>query len=233
MPSTTSNNTLPLVPAVSFDIHGHGWQEEPYLQIPPALRLSVASAGPNQPAAQQQDEDQPLSSYAESFNPFSLKIGKNVQSQFLGTQTVAPYESFNFVIDRAGGVGQVTGDYLYEALQRTRVEGLWGIFRVENDLVVVTEQSLSNGQLTIKGLHQASNANLDKPATVSVTSTQGVQGDAQINGADGSWTFSAPYAGNFPLTLKIVSSLGGTATVGFADPSAGASTKSLPAAEAH
>ena len=237
MPSTTSNNSLPLVPPVTFDIHGHGWQEEPYLQKPVSIGLGVVGVGPNQPAAEQQDEDRPLSSYAESFNPFSLKIGFNVRSQFLGTQTVAPYESFNFVVDRAGGVAQVEGDYLYEALQRTRVEGLWGIFRVEKDLVVITEQSLSGGKLTLKGLHQPSNANLDKPATISVTSTQGVQGDAQINGADGSWTFSAPYTGNFPLTLKIGSSLGGATTVELPDPAAPSSitssNKSLPAAEAH
>ena len=106
MPSTSTINALS--PPVTFDIHGHGWPEEPYARE----RIQMGEG-----------------SFADAFNPFGLKIGRNVRSQFFGAQQVGPYEAFNFVIDHAGGLGRQEGDYLYEALQRTQFPGLWGLFR--------------------------------------------------------------------------------------------------------
>jgi hypothetical protein len=201
MPSTSTINALS--PPVTFDIHGHGWPEEPFVQ----QRVRVVEG-----------------SYADAFNPAGLKIGRNVRSQFLGAQQVGPYEAFNFVIDHAGGTGRQEGDYLYEALQRTQFLGLWGLFRVEKNLLIVTEMALSNGKVSLKGLQLAS-GNDATASTISVTSPQGVTGTANVD--KGSWQFTADYAGPLPLKLILSSSRGGGMMVEFLDPSA-APAKAVP-----
>ena len=172
MPSTSTNNSL--VPPVTFDIHGHGWQEEP-------------------------------------FDEFGRKIGFNVRSQLFGAQQVAPYEAFNFVIDRAGGRAGVPGDYLYEALQRTRILGLWGILRVEGDLVVINEAALANGRLTLKGSHQPSAENAGKPYSIEVAADPNFKVTAAVS--KNSWSFDGALPGSGPVEVTVTSSLGGRAAV--------------------
>jgi hypothetical protein len=179
MPSTSTNNTV--VPPVTFDIHGHGWAEEPFTQ-----------------------------------DSRGRKIGPNERSNYLGAQQVAPYEAFNFVIDSAGGRSKVPGDYLYEALQRTRLLGLWGIFRVEKDLVVVNRVVTSGGKLIVEGSHQSSAENAGKALMITVSSSTGVQGSVPSVG--GSWTYVTDHPAVQPAMISVKSSLGGTAAVRLGPP---------------
>ena len=106
MPSTSTSNSR--IPPVTFDIHGHGWPEEPY-----ANNGEVIGGLPE--------------------NPFAVGAKlppMNWRTQFMGSQQVAVYEAFNIVLDRAGGKAAVPGDYLYEAYQQSAATGMWGIFRI-------------------------------------------------------------------------------------------------------
>jgi hypothetical protein len=85
--NTSGPNGSPMV----FEIHGHSWQEEPY----------VNDAG---------------------------SLGSNPNSQVLGAEMIVPHLALNILIDKAGGAGEVPGDYLYyNYLQK---DGAWGILRV-------------------------------------------------------------------------------------------------------
>ena len=173
MPSTSTNNTV--VPPVTFDIHGHGWPEEPFAKDP--------------------------------MNPQGLIIGKNERSNFFGAQQVAPYEAFNFVIDEAGGPFKVPGDYLYEALQRTRTLGLWGIFRVEDDLVVINRVVTGGGKLVVEGYHQSSGRNVGRQPRITVSSSTAARGTATFDGP--AWNFVVDHPEAMPAEINAESSFGG------------------------
>jgi hypothetical protein len=149
----------------------------------------------------------------EPYTDRGMRIGRNIRSMFLGAQQIAPYEAFNLVIDRAGGPFAVPGDYLYEGFQLTNVQGLWGLFRVEEDLVVIQEATLRGGRLILKGVHFPSRVNRGKDCTITVSSPAGINGRATVK--DRSWTFEANLKKDAGTTvdLTVTSSLGGQATV--------------------
>jgi hypothetical protein len=187
MPSTSTSNGR--VPPVVFDIQGHGWPEEPFA-----------------------DEGEVIGGWRE--NPFALGVrtpAMNWRSQYLGSQQIAVYEAFNFVIDHAGGGSGVAGDYLYEAFQQSSATGMWGLFRVKDDLVVVTGVKVEGGKVTVMGRHEAASGNQGKPFTITVASDKGASGAATIDGMK--WTFSADQHPGDDETFTITSSLGGTTTV--------------------
>jgi hypothetical protein len=175
MPSTSTVAQAPFV----FRIHGHGWQEEPYIHQ-------------------------------------GTRIGSNDRSQFFGAQQVVPYESFNFVLDQAGGPFNVKGDYLYETFQQSSGLGTWGLFRVEDGLVAVTSATRTGNVLTLSGIHQPAAAADGKPATIRVSSPAGPLGEASVAGH--TWTFTTPNAPSDSVTLTIRSSLGGQATIAMPPP---------------
>ena len=79
MPSTSTSNGR--IPPVVFDIHGHGWPEESFAE-----------------------EGEVIGGWRT--NPFAVGVRTppmNWRSQYLGSQQIAVYEAFNFVIDHAGG----------------------------------------------------------------------------------------------------------------------------------
>jgi hypothetical protein len=85
--NTSGPNGSPMV----FELHGHSWQEEPYVND-------------------------------------AVSLGSNPNAQVWGAEMIVPHLALNILIDKAGGAGEVPGDYLYyNYLQK---DGTWGILRV-------------------------------------------------------------------------------------------------------
>ena len=87
-----------------WTIHGHLWQEEPYVSFFSATNGTVASAN----------------------------LGRNVFSQSMGARDgFGPGNHFDILIDSAGGINKVAGDYLYKSFPSSEsAAGVWGVFRV-------------------------------------------------------------------------------------------------------
>jgi manganese oxidase len=133
-----------------FNIHGHSWQENPYIHG-------------------------------------STEIGNNPLSQTFGMEQVLPFQNSNFVLQSAGGVNKVPGDYLYELYLRSTVQGIWGIFRVQ-DITVKVAAVAATGSFsgTI-----ALGAGVSMPQTVTVSSAAGQLCSATLTAA-GTWSCQAP-----------------------------------------
>jgi hypothetical protein len=90
----------------TFQIHGHGWQEEPYFN----------------------------SSTRMGYNPggMCLTTPCNTLSQYMSSQFgIGPTAHHNFILPLAGGRFGIAGDYLYRDQASMDFDGgLWGIFRV-------------------------------------------------------------------------------------------------------
>ena len=188
MPSTSTSSQR--VPPVTFTIHGHGWPEEPFDN-----NGTVIGGWPE--------------------NPFTVGVSRpamNWRSQFFGSQQIAPYEGFNFVVDHAGGRFSVPGDYLYEAFQQTRQRGMWGLFRVEKDLIVVDQATSDGTKVILKGTHLPSLANSKAPVSITVTSPSGSRTAATLDERK-AWTFTADHEGDRDGVYTVESSLGGVARV--------------------
>jgi hypothetical protein len=84
---TWGPNFSPMV----FELHGHSWQEEPYVND-------------------------------------AVSLGSNPNSQVFGAEMIVPHLALNILIDKAGGAGEVPGDYLY--YNYLQLDGTWGILRV-------------------------------------------------------------------------------------------------------
>ncbi len=91
-----------------WTIHGHVWQEEPYVDScdnPETCPQFTASA----------------------------RLGLNPLSQWMGSRDgFGPGNHFDILIDKAGGSFSVPGDYLYRSYPASGefINGAWGIFRV-------------------------------------------------------------------------------------------------------
>ena len=84
-----------------WTLHGHVWQEEPYVSS-----ATVPSA----------------------------VLGKNINSQWIGARDgFGPGNHFDVLIDSAGGVNKVKGDYLYKSFSVAEfTAGNWGVMRVNS-----------------------------------------------------------------------------------------------------
>jgi hypothetical protein len=89
-----------------WTIHGHIWQLEPYVSFAKPNNIVVPSA----------------------------TLGLNRFSQWVGSRDgFGPGNHFDILIDSAGGVNRVFGDYLYKSFPSSEASaGVWGIFRVCN-----------------------------------------------------------------------------------------------------
>jgi hypothetical protein len=87
-----------------WTLHGHVWQEEPYVSFFSPTQGVVASAN----------------------------LGWNRFSQSMGARDGwGPGNHFDVLINSAGGINKVFGDYLYKSFPSSEVSGgVWGIFRV-------------------------------------------------------------------------------------------------------
>jgi hypothetical protein len=144
----------------------------------------------------------------------STEIGSNVESQVFGTQQLLPYETSNMLLDSAGGSFRVSGDYLYQTFLG-EAAGLWGLLRVSDDLVVITQAAFDPAARTtmIQGYEMANpTKGLSESMTISKQTGGGPKiklGTTSVNLANGTWNFTAP-AGSVALgDTVIVDSLKG------------------------
>jgi hypothetical protein len=112
--------------AGSFNLHGHDWQRAPYVCPGSAFLGLVGNCKPT-------GFFPTLIGTGGQFEVASRAIGDNPTSFYLGGQeSVSPAEHFDLVMDHAGGVNGITGDYLYrDHAGLGNLEGLWGIVRVQ------------------------------------------------------------------------------------------------------
>jgi len=128
---------------------------------------------------------------AQPWTQGSTVIGNNPQSENYGAEQVVPNQVSNFVIDKAGGAGQVQGDYLYEMVQGNAEQGMWGLLRVQDVSVVITSATTTTGVAGTVSVNQGASF----PATVQVTMVvQGVSSscNAAVNATTGAWSTQGP-----------------------------------------
>jgi manganese oxidase len=119
-----------------FELHGHVWQEEPYINN-------------------------------------STGLGYNSMSEWKGSQgQVGALNSFELLIDKAGGAFEVPGDYIYKSLAGPFTgNGFWGLMRVadRSDVPTVNSISQSGNTWSISG---SNTVNFDlSPATSGAAKT--------------------------------------------------------------
>ena len=141
--------------AQTFTLHGHGWQEEPYVPLPGRANTG-GYAGPGK---------------------VPQTLGDNPYSQWLGSQGgVGSGEHYDVVLAPVSGAGHeeprhngaggryaVPGDYLYRSWQSNGYTGgAWGLFRVgppvpageKRDIVaVLSASSTEPGTVEVIGSH--------------------------------------------------------------------------------
>ncbi|HEV3041508.1 MAG TPA: hypothetical protein VHA33_27340 [Candidatus Angelobacter sp.] len=130
-----------------FNIHGHHWQEEPWVRE-------------------------------------GSRLGFNSLSQTLGMEQVVPYQVLNTLLDSAGGADRVSGDYLYEMFRDNAQNGMWGLLRVQDVSVVISNASTTQiaGSVMVK-------PGTTMPTSVTVTPASGSGCSATVN-SNGSWSCS-------------------------------------------
>ncbi|MDF1695930.1 MAG: hypothetical protein P1U56_08870 [Saprospiraceae bacterium] len=94
----------------------------------------------------------------EPYTDRSTKMGFNPKSQWLGARgQLGALNSFDLLINSAGGTNAVTGDYLYRDYRnQTFQDGIWGIFKVSEGLDVPMVTRITNfkdGTTEIRGIN--------------------------------------------------------------------------------
>jgi len=126
-----------------WTIHGHIWQEEPYVSLFTPGGLVVPSG----------------------------RLGNNPFSQWMGSRDgFGPGNHFDILIDSAGGINKVFGDYLYKSFPSGEATtGVWGIFRVCNPALDIL--CVAPARTTTHALNAIAPANLAAPASPTETAT--------------------------------------------------------------
>lgn len=145
----------------------------------------------------------------EPYTNDSTEIGYNDLSQWLGTRvSFGPNTSFEVVLAKAGGQGEVPGDYLYRTFVGTDFQnGMWGIMRVgasNTDIVTVTEFTAT----TVAGVNTV-NPNTGQMAKSVTVSIGGTDQQVPVDMMTGTWKFSG--TGLLP-PVRVTSALGGQTT---------------------
>ena len=105
--------------ASSFTLHGHSWQRDPY--VCPSANLLPGRCLPTG-----------FVPTAPGFEVASRALGVNPVGIAMGAQDlVMPGAHFTLLLERAGGVGAVRGDYLFmDRAGFGTTSGLWSLLRV-------------------------------------------------------------------------------------------------------
>jgi manganese oxidase len=110
-----------------FELHGQAFAEEPYSTPNSATACKAPVTQTNVYAAQVIKVDNQCPDGNVQLGP-TLSEWKGVRSGH------GPTNHFDIVINQAGGVNQVAGDYLYRTYPANHfANGMWGIFRVTYD----------------------------------------------------------------------------------------------------
>ena len=151
----------------------------------------------------------------------STALGHNLLSDWIGAVgAYGPFNTFDVLIDSAGGRFAVPGDYLYRSVLSAEYQnGAWGIFRVipkDQDAVSLRELTVAttggSTTLAIKGRLQRADETQPYAPTVSVRDGAAVLQTANVDPKTGEFALDA----TLPATaaeLTVVSPLKGRAVV--------------------
>ncbi len=148
----------------------------------------------------------------------SSKIGTNRKSQWMGARDkFGPNNQFDIVLKKAGGAGEVTGDYLYRSfIASENTGGIWGVFRVgeaKSDVVTITAlQALKGGKdYLITGVNSVNPSNQKMAKSVKLTfGDKRKVPKVQVDALTGAWQLTFKAAGK-PFPIKVVSTQHGHA----------------------
>ena len=155
----------------------------------------------------------------EPYENGSTVLGDNRASQWLGSRgQVGVWNSFDVLLESAGGANKVTGDYLYRSFPNGDFQhGAWGIFKVSdgNDVVTATgAQKLSNGNYKVHGFNTVDPTTGKMADNVTILAS-GKSVEVPV-AKDGSWEFTLDGDKNHSISEKslkegvtITSSAGG------------------------
>jgi hypothetical protein len=152
----------------------------------------------------------------EPYTNSSTKIGYNETSQWMGTRAqLGAHNSFDLVIDKAGGNNSIPGDYPYiDWRAQPAVDGVWGLFRVtngKNEPVisrVVPEEGNVERFTTVYGSSSVDPTTGKYPVTVGLQSGKASIQTFDVSQVDGSWT-ATKLDMSFVNDLAISSTLAG------------------------
>ncbi len=108
----------------TFDLHGHVWQRDPY--VPEGGNACLQGTGLG-------DGRTPVAAGGSNCGLGSVAIADNFLGWYLGGQeSWMPQGHFDVVLESAGGVNAIPGDYLFrDHGSFGSTDGIWGIVRVQ------------------------------------------------------------------------------------------------------
>jgi len=135
------------------------------------------------------------------------RLGFNPLSQTFGMEQMVPYQVLNALLDSAGGADRVSGDYLYEMFQGNAQNGMWGLLRVQDVAVVISQASTTQiaGSVLVK-------PGATMPTSVIVKPVSGSGCNAPVN-SDGSWSCSVSSSAGTSVTATTAQGGSYTTTV--------------------
>ncbi|MCX7901737.1 MAG: hypothetical protein N2483_05500, partial [Burkholderiaceae bacterium] len=112
-------------------LHGHGWLRDPYLAERSAAALSMPQFA--QPGTRLVGGLHASAGHPELYGVPSKCQGRNALGMYLGAQeSITPMAHFDYLLEHAGGMQGVRGDYLLRDIGGFGVtSGLWALLRVD------------------------------------------------------------------------------------------------------
>lgn len=149
----------------------------------------------------------------EPYTDNSTQIGYNDKSQWFGFRDqIGPLNSFDLVINSAGGDNKVPGDYIYNSMLNLSFQGgIWGIMTVTDatDFLYVDQIKSSNNKTTLFGTASVDPNTGKLPENVSLEYyDKNIK--VPVSKSDGTWEIKNIDSKKLDLPFVIKSSLGGT-----------------------
>jgi hypothetical protein len=148
----------------------------------------------------------------EPYTDNSRQIGYNDKSQWFGFRDqIGPLNSFDLVINSAGGDNKVPGDYIYNSMLNLSFQGgIWGIMTVTDatDFLYVDQIKSSNNKTTLFGTASVDPNTGKLPENVSLEYYD-EKIKAPVSKSDGTWEIKNIDSKKLDLPFVIKSSLGG------------------------
>ena len=130
----------------------------------------------------------------EPYTNNSTVLGDNVKSQQFGFRDqLGPLNSFDLLIDSAGGVNKVTGDYFYNDMVNLGYEGgVWGVMTVNDGVsaINITQITSQNTKVDFDGAVSANPVTGKMPATIYMIANGKEVGRSKVD-AKGDWHISS------------------------------------------
>ncbi len=146
----------------------------------------------------------------EPYTHNSTKLGHNSKSQWFGFRDqVGPLNSFDLLIESAGGKGGIVGDYLYGSMVNLSFQGgIWGLVQVRDgsaDELYVSSVEDTGRKTSISGI---ATVNPDGRYAEHVTLTYGGKTVKQPVNKDGTWEFDGLKSSRLNNGFTVTSSNG-------------------------